>query len=635
VILFLPAASSRTFASLPSLSTGILSSAQGSYTTAQLLLDITQGARLSTSAYNPALPPRLSLHPRGAGAVVEPWQAVLKRARGAPQILEPGLLASQIPGGAGYAGIAGVGDAAGEVNILRESDVDQEDHVDGVAGADQRGQIASLSLGSAPTLPARIAALSARQRLVVGDLPSGASGLSDLRVLTAMRPARTLEIVVQRAPDMPGGELLWVAVAGLGGGHTLTSQTTNQRGLIASVDLAPTVLRHLGLPVPDAMRGKPIKVDGAFDGAYLRSFKARLLIIYSRRMGALACLLGAWALLMLAALLLRRRPIRAWAARVGALALLWTPVAVLVPAALEPSRGGEEALLVLLCFSLAALTDRLAPWPRAPLAPAVVAIVALTADALAGTQLLARSLLGPNPELGVRFYGIGNELKSGLAVLVFAAVAAALYPAVRSRRAATIMAVTGIALAIVEGSARIGAGVGGVILVSAGTAVATVMLLPGHLTRRRALIVLISPVVGLVALTAIDLTTAHGTGHYTGSVLHAHSAGEIRDIIVRRYTAAYDELKHGLMPFATVLALVLSALGVRHHERLFARVNGDPAWLAALAGGLTAGVIGALTEDSGPVLLVVAVGTLACVLSYLWGRPRLTEPSQAAEILCE
>jgi hypothetical protein len=183
------------------------------------------------------------------------------------------------------------------------------------------------------------------------------------------------------------------------------------------------------------------------------------------------------------------------------------------------------------------------------------------------------------------------------------------------------MALTGIALAIVEGSARIGAGVGGVILVSAGTAVATVMLLPGRLTRRRALIVLVSPVVGLIALAALDLATAHGGGHYTGSVLHAHSIGDIRDIIVRRYTAAYGELKHGGMPFATALALVASALGVRHYRRLLAPVDCDPAWLAALAGGLTAGVIGALTEDSGPVLLVVAVGVLGCVLSYLWGRP--------------
>ncbi len=97
-------------ASVPSLSTGIMSAAQGSYTTAQLLLDITQGSRVSTSAYSPARPPALSLQPRGAGAVVEEWQAVLERAHDAPQVLEPGLLASQIPGGAGYAGIAGGSD---------------------------------------------------------------------------------------------------------------------------------------------------------------------------------------------------------------------------------------------------------------------------------------------------------------------------------------------------------------------------------------------------------------------------------------------------------------------------------------------------------------------------------------------
>jgi hypothetical protein len=621
IILFLPAASSRELADVPSLSTGIISAAQGSYTTAQLLRDITQGARVSTSAYSPARPPTLSLRAHGAGAVVEQWQAVLVRARGAPQILEPGLLAAQIPGGAGYAGIAGKGDAAGAQGLNGEANTTRGDDVDAVAAADRHGLVADFSLGSAATLPARIAALSARRSLVVADLPAGAGGLTDLRALTATRPAGTLEIVVQRAPDEPGNELLWVAVAGLGGGHTLTSQTTNQRGLIASVDLAPTILRRLGRPVPSAMRGKPIELDGAFDGAHLRSFKARLTVIYGRRMGALACLLGAWALLMLAALLLRRRCARAWAARVGGLALLWTPVAVLVPAAFAPGRGVEDGVIVLTCFTLAALADRLLPWPRAPLAPALVAVVAITVDALAGTQLLVRSLLGPNPELGVRFYGIGNELKSGLAVLVFAAVAAALYPAVRSRRAATTMALSGIVLAVIEGSARIGAGVGGVILVSAGTAVATVIMLPGALTRRRALIVLISPVVGLLILTALDLTTAHGTGHYTGSVLHAHSAGEIRDIIVRRYTAAWDELKHGLMPFATALALVLSALGVRYHQRLLAPVAGDPAWLAALAGGLTAGAIGALSEDSGPVLLVVAVGTLGCVLSYLWGRP--------------
>jgi len=167
----------------------------------------------------------------------------------------------------------------------------------------------------------------------------------------------------------------------------------------------------------------------------------------------------------------------------------------------------------------------------------------------------------------------------------------------------------------------VGAGAGGVVLVSAGTAIAVVMLLPGRLTRRRALIVLISPVVGLIALAALDLATAHGSGHFSGSILHARSAGDIRDLIVRRYGAAWHELRNHAMPIATAFALLGAAVGIRRRDRLLAPVGGDRLWLAALAGGLAAGLVGALSEDSGPVLLVVAVFVLGCLLAYLWGRP--------------
>jgi hypothetical protein len=263
-------------------------------------------------------------------------------------------------------------------------------------------------------------------------------------------------------------------------------------------------------------------------------------------------------------------------------------------------------------------------------------VIALVVDALIGTQLLMRALLGPDPALGARFYGIGNELKSGLAVLVLAAVAAALYPAVRGRAALVAMAIAGVLLALVEGSARIGAGVGGVILVGASFAVASVMVaaLPQDgrgLTRGRALIVLISPIAALAALALLDLATAHGTGHYTGSILHARSAGDLRDVIVRRYTAAWDELKNHAMPAATAVALAYAAIGLRRRERLLAPVALDPAWLAALAGGLMAGVAGALVEDSGPVLLVVAVFALGCVTTYLWGRPRAPREARPSE----
>ncbi len=414
--------------SIPTLSIGIMSATQGTYNADQMLLDMTQGARVSYSAYSPAYPPSLSsleldlTAEQGlpVSAHISSWPAALRRTQGAPQLLKPGLLATSIPGGAAYAApyfshLPGSGTV--EVEIAKP--VTSPATVDWPLAANRSGRIAALSFGSSETLLARIGKLRATHSLVVADLPQGAGGYSDLRSLTMARSPRELLVVIQSAPNLPGHELLWSAFAGLGsGGDTLTSQSTNQRGMIAAIDIGPTILGHLGLQVPADMRGKPVRLDGALDGASLRALKARLVVIDSRRLPALAWLTLAWAFLLIAARLpmgdTNRGQRTAWAMRVGAIALLWAPVAVLLPAALEPSRTVEFALIVATCFALGALTDLLVPWPRAPLVPAVVAVVALTIDALAGTQLLMRSLLGPSPAFGARFYGIGNELKSGL-----------------------------------------------------------------------------------------------------------------------------------------------------------------------------------------------------------------------------
>ena len=559
---------------------------------------------MAASAYPRSAPPSLALRPLAGGVgTIEGWEQARTRAGRAPQLLTPGLLAGQLAGGAGYAG------------------TDPAEALDAVAAANRAGRVAEVSLGAANTLPGRIASLLSRRGLVVADLPAGASGAAMLARLAAARAPGELLIAIQRLPEGARGELLWTGVAGLGAGppRELTSRTTQQRGLIATVDLAPTILAWEHLPIPDEVRGRGIETDGALGGGSLRSLLGRLRVVGGRRLSAFGFLLCAWLLALLAC-----SPwpaARARAARAGALGVLWAPVAVMLPAALAPSAGVEYATIAALCLALGALTDALVPWPRAMLAPALAGLLAIAVDALAGSQLLVRSLLGPNPALGARFYGVGNELKSGLAVLVLAAAAGALYPARRDRRALLTILAAGLALAVIEGAARIGAGVGGVVLVCAGTAVAAVVLAPGALTRRRALIAIASPVAGLLLLAAIDLATAHGSGHFTGSVLHARSAGDVRDILVRRYKAAWGELRNHAMPVATAVSLAAAVLALRARERLLAPVGGDPAWAAALAGGLAAGVAGALVEDSGPVLLVVATFALGCVLSYLWAPP--------------
>lgn len=601
-------------AATPGLALGLLSATHGVYTTSQLLLDLGQGARVAYGAYSPMFSPRLTVSVDGAGAQVWPWDAVLRRARGAPDDLRPGLLAGSIVGGGAYVGVDGQSDE------------------DAVAAADAAGHVAAYSSGPPATLDARLAQARAAHRFVVVDLPPGADGVAALgRLSTARAPGDAL-IVLERAPDEARHELLWAGAAGLsGGGRELGSDTTRLPGLSAATDIGPTVLRQLGLPVPARMSGQVMHARGASaHPTRLRKLRRRLLVLYGRRLPTLWLLLLGWLALAAAGLVAGRvrgnaRPLR-FALRAGALAILWAPVAVLVSAALDPSRAAEQAIVCGLCLLLGAVTDRLLRWPRAPLAPALVSTLALTADAVAGTQLLSRSLLGPNPSFGARFYGIGNELKSALAVLVLAGVAAALYPALRSRRAAAIFALAGIGLGVIVGAARLGAGVGGVVLVSAGTAIAVLAMLPGALTRSRAVALVLAPVIALAALAAIDLATAHGGGHYTRSVLHAHSLNDLGNIVDRRYAAAWDALRNGWMPVASGLALALLLWPARD-RRLLRRLP-DQGWRAAFAGGAAAGVVGALTEDSGPVLLVVAVFVLACLAVYLVAappRPRASE----------
>lgn len=600
------------------LSLAIMSAAQGTYTPAQLALDVSQGARIASSAYTTPQPPQLALAPRAGGGQILGWPAARRRAQRAPQLLRPGLLAAHVPGGGAYAG------------LLRG------DGAHAALAADESGRVAAVSLGAPQTLLPRAALLLDRSHFVVCDLPGGSAGARDLLALTRARAPAELLIVVQAAAGGTQGQLLWLGTAGLAGMHAseLTSDTTRERGLVSSIDLAPTILRRLGIgSLPADVRGAPIRLDGTLALSSLRSLMARLRVIGPRRLRALGVLLCAAAALLLAAALARGssgQMRRAQALRLCGLAALWTPVITLLPAALEPPAAAEYALIVAGSFVVALLSDTALRWPKALIAPAVVTLVAFVADALAGSQLLMRSLLGPDPILGARFYGFGNELKSGLAVMALFALATAIYtrqPSPRdraheSRRSAAAFIATGTLLALIEGWSRIGAAVGGVVLVCAATAVAAVMLAPGSVTRRRALIALASPAAGLVLLAALDLATAHGSGHYTGSILHARSAGDLRDLLVRRYSAAWGELHNHAMPVATAFALLCAALALRWRDRVLAPVGKHPAFAAALAGSITAGIVGSLVEDSGPVLLVVAAFALGSALSYLSGRPR-------------
>ena len=102
-------------------------------------------------------------------------------------------------------------------------------------------------------------------------------------------------------------------------------------------------------------------------------------------------------------------------------------------------------------------------------------VLATAIDVIAGSPLTSLSLLGPNPGLGVRFYGIGNELEALLSVLVIAGTGAALAgfaPRLARSRAAVCFLVVGLVCAFVFAVGRFGADVGAAIVLPFGAAVA-------------------------------------------------------------------------------------------------------------------------------------------------------------------
>lgn len=598
------------------LALGLSGATQGSYRPEQALLDIGQGSRTSSAAYKPRRPTDLTYFSDGkGGALLLGWPDILTRADSAPAEIHPGQLGSLIPGGIAYAGVSG------------------REQAEAIVAADKDGNIGTTSIGPADSLTARVKTLLKDHRMVVVGLPTADRGAEAIDKLIAARPKDQLLIVSETPPPAGAPQLLPTGVAGLGPPRGLTSKTTHQPGLVAGIDIMPTALKYLGLPVPKNVKGQPFEVSGPRNADALERFSQRLRVIGGRRFPALDAVVATWfGLLLLAGVVADRRGVR-WALRIGGLAFCWILGVLLLTAALAPPRSTEIGLIVGLSFGLSILTDALVRWPRAIFVPCAATVLAYTVDLARGSDLIVRSILGPNPRFGSRFYGLGNELEATLPLLLLVAVAVVLAGRGRSRGGAVAFGVSGLLFGAVVGSGRLGADVGGVITVGAGTAVAVLCMLPGGITRRAIALAIAAPAAALAALAVLDLTTG-GDSHFTRTVLQADGSQALLDIVQRRYELAFNVFKRGLMPFATLIAVLACVYGVRYRTRIYASVNADPAWQAAMYGGLAASIAGTLFNDSGPMLLLFGTFVLAIVSAYLRGEPdldrRLAERPPAA-----
>jgi hypothetical protein len=576
-------------ASIPGIAVGVMSTGIGEGPPEQAFLDISQGNRVDGALYDRPLPPLTDLWRR-----VPHWAQIVERAAAAPADLVPGLLASSL----------------------------------------LAGGIRSEALPAAKT-----AALIAVRR-------DGARGIENPGALSVV--ASGVGLVRKQAPFLRPGNLLIafaepdgrqravpIGIAGTGFDGNLTSDSTRTDGYVLSSDIAPTILRRFGLPIPDEMNGEPIHTEGAIDPGAVEELADRMDVIPDRRGPVLIACLAGWIGLALAlAGLGRARVGAAWLA----LAFAYLPLVLLAAAAIEPGAEAEGALVGFGAAGLAAITLGLFSGWRAPAIACALTVIAYAVDVTAGSGLTRVSLLGPNPIYGVRFYGIGNELEALFAVMVPVGVGAGLsaytdWGGRLSRRLAVLaFLAVGAVTTIVFAAGRFGADVGAAIVLPVGAAVAVACLPTDsvHLTRNtgvnrtkpfwRALVAAVAaPFVALLFLALIDLVSG-ANAHLTRSVLDAGGAGDLGDVAQRRLELSGEDFSQAAGNPLFWLLIAVIAAAVSQWRRIDAWLRQAPFVRAGVLGACVALAVGMLVNDSGATFLVLGACSLGASVAYAWSQ---------------
>lgn len=464
--------------------------------------------------------------------------------------------------------------------------------------------------------PAAYAA-ARRRALVRADGLAGA-------LAAALDPRRDLLLVLSPFPSEEArllGAFLTPAVA-WGRGITpglITSATTRQPGVAANLDLAPTVLAAYGLAPAPAMYGRPMRVAPAGDPvASTDALYRRTLANHLRRPFLVKAYITLQIVVLLAALagfglrLSTSRVIRPLLVALTAVPLAYLLLALWPLASVGVSALAAGGLTVALA-GLALLAGR-----GDPLAPfALVAsatVLAVGADAAAGSRLMESSPLGHSLIAGARYYGVGNEYMGVLlgSSVIGGAILIDRVPAGRGGAVArgVVAAVWAITLFLLA-SPAIGANFGGTAAVAVAYAATAARLASPRLGLRHVAAAAGFAALVLAAATAYDTARDVSVQSHAGRAAGALQRGDwqvLADLVARKVAMNVKLIRWTRWSLLFLISLGVYAWWSLRPPAPLARALARRRALAAGFTGASAGSLAALLlNDSGIVAAATAM----------------------------
>ncbi len=502
---------------------------------------------------------------------------------------------------------------------------------DAVGCADASGGRGAV-LAGARSDGRRVATAGCPLRLIeAASVAAAEQALADIE----RSPQPDLLLVVGVGDSAPGDLHLHVAVLhraaapGMGGtggtggtGGRLESASTGRAPYVQLVDVAPTVLRALRLPIPPGMAGQPMVVrgteqtGGATRAGYLDADRAarqmhRVIPVLVSGLAVALCLGAA------AAAVLQRTGRSSTSRRLlllGAGAAAAAPAASFLARLLPYERWGLPGTAVsLVVLDLAVVAACRGRASRI----AALTLLLLAIDLGTGAHLQLHSVLGYSAIVAGRFAGIGNPASGVLlaATLLTAGAAAGRFKAPRLRQVA-VLGIGALGL-LADGWPGWGSDLGGVLALAP-----AVVLFAAHAGRVSAggmrgrpratvltLAAALAAALGAAAILAlVDLSRPAASrthlARFAADLVH----GRAGTTLARKAVADMDLLTSNAATLAVPVALAGMALVLRSAMRggrpagLGTALRARPLLGPTLTCCLVAAVVGMLVNDSGVVI---------------------------------
>jgi hypothetical protein len=587
-------------------------------------------------------PPCRAVREPAAGGAVPGWDTYRRIAAGKDFDAHIGLLGDELTRGVGCVRAVGPGAA--------------------LAAATSAGKVTGYAPYDARTLPTTLSACPATlvdvgavrdpaevdPRDEVRPTTSRAAQVRavDARIGQVLAAApRNADVLVASLSDAGASERLRLtALRGPGvGAGTLESTSTRLAGLVQLSDLTATILARAGLPDPAAVSGNPLRVLPA-DGTSAAG-RLQQLVDYDQASHEVHSLVppffNAWVLVQIliyafVAVVWRRR----WGSEATRLRLLRLVRRVAIIAATVPVSTflanllpwwrfpspmlavvGSVALFVTVISAIALL----GPWRRSLFGPPAVVSAAtmlvLAADVMTGSRLQLSSLMGLQPVVGGRFYGMGNVTFALFATATLMLCIAVADHFVRAgRRPVAVGAVIAIGLAgvVVDASPAWGSDFGGPPAFLPALAFFVLAVAGVRLTWRRALLIGGGTVLFLVAIGFADWLRPAESRSHLGRFVQTAMDGGAATIILRKAKQNWDILTSTTLTLLVPVGLVFvisilarpTSWGSRGLHRAYERA---PLLRPGLVSLLVLFLIGFAANDSGTAIPAVGA-TLALPL---------------------